>query len=182
MTRISNIRAYEVLDSRGTPTVEAVVVLETGHEGRFSVPSGASTGKHEALELRDAAEQRYGGLGVSSAVKNVLGPIKEALIGQDVSRQRELDHFLRELDGTPNKSRLGANAILAVSIACAKAAASAKRIELHQYIGGVNANVLPVPLFNVLNGGRHADSGLDVQEYMLAPFGSRRRARPFAGE
>jgi enolase len=170
--RISDVRGYEILDSRGTPTVEAVVALDSGEEGRYSVPSGASTGKHEAVELRDGENERYGGLGTRRAVAHVCGPIREALVGQDPSRQDAIDELLCRLDGTPNKARLGANALLAVSVASAKAASTAGRTPLHEYIGGPNAKRMPVPLFNVLNGGKHADSGLDVQEFMLAPFGA----------
>lgn len=171
-TRISDLRAYEVLDSRGNPTVEACVILAQGHRGSYSVPSGASTGKHEALELRDGDERRYRGLGTAKATANVLGPIRDALIGSDAGDQARLDRVLCELDGTPNKSRLGANALLAVSAAAAKAAATAHGLALYRYVGGVGATQLPVPLFNVLNGGAHADNGLDVQEYMIAPLGA----------
>jgi enolase len=171
-TRIVDLRAYEVLDSRGNPTVEACVILTRGRQGSFSVPSGASTGTHEVLELRDGDGSRYRGLGTTRALANVLGPIREALIGFDASDQARLDRVLCELDGTPNKSRLGANALLAVSAAAAKAAASAHGLALYRYVGGVGATQLPVPLFNVLNGGAHADNGLDVQEYMIVPFGA----------
>lgn len=176
ITAIRDIRGYEVLDSRGTPTVEAAVHLEGGHIGHFSVPSGASTGQHEALELRDGDESRYCGLGVSRAVANVSGPIRSELIGKDAADQRGIDSMLRDLDGTENKSRLGANAILAVSVACARAVARARGRRDDEYFAALGGNGeafrLPVPMFNVLNGGCHADSGLDIQEYMIAPYGA----------
>ncbi len=172
MARISEIRGYEVLDSRGTPTVEAAVELETGHIGHFSVPSGASTGRYEALELRDGDPSRYRKRGVRRAVKHVEGEIRTSLKGEDASQQKRVDQILCDLDGTPNKSRLGANAILAVSVACAKASASVLNVSLPRYLGGEVSTTLPVPMFNVLNGGAHADSGLDVQEYMIAPLGA----------
>jgi enolase len=159
------------LDSRGTPTVEAAVVLENQVTGSYAVPSGASTGVHEALELRDGDKSRFGGLGTSKAVANVNGAIQDALIGQDVTNQKAIDDLLISLDGTPNKEKLGANAILAASVACAKAAAASQGIPIYQYIGGSDSHRLPVPFFNVVNGGAHADSGLDVQEYMIAPYG-----------
>ena len=169
--KIVEIKAYEVLDSRGFPTVEAAVILECGATGSFAVPSGASTGKFEALELRDGDKSRYEGKGVLKAVENIKGPIRQALIGNSASKQWEIDNILRELDGTENKTNLGANATLAVSIACCKAMASYYRISVNQYLGGTSSISLPVPMFNVLNGGAHADSGLEVQEFMIVPLG-----------
>ena len=169
MTAITDIRAREILDSRGNPTVEADVVLETGTIGRASVPSGASTGKHEAVELRDGDKKRYGGKGVMQAVDAVNGEIFDALSGLDVEEQAHIDHLMIKLDGTPNKARLGANAILGVSLAVAKAAAEERGLPLFRYVGGVAAHTLPVPLMNILNGGVHADNPIDIQEFMIMP-------------
>ncbi|MDO5731526.1 phosphopyruvate hydratase [Corynebacterium sphenisci] len=168
---IIGIRALEILDSRGNPTVEVEVVLEDGSRGVAMVPSGASTGEHEAYELRDGGD-RYLGKGVQEAVANVGGRIWDALQGEFADEQRAIDRAMIELDGTPNKKDLGANAILGVSMAVAKAAAASADLELYQYIGGPNAHVLPVPMMNILNGGAHADSGVDVQEFMIAPIGA----------
>ena len=175
MARIRTLTAREILDSRGQPTVEVDVVLTDGALGRAAVPSGASTGSHEALELRDTGRaRRYHGKGVLRAVANVRGPIARALKGQDSSNQRRLDERLLRLDGTPNKSRLGANAILGASLACARAAAASRRLPLYQHLGGSRARLLPIPLMNVINGGAHADNTLDIQEFMLMPVGAAR--------
>jgi enolase len=171
MTEIVDITAREILDSRGNPTVEVDVVLEDGSLGRAAVPSGASTGAHEAVEKRDGDKRRYGGKGVTQAVDAVNGEIFDALSGTDAEDQRRLDKMLIELDGTPNKSRLGANAILGVSLAAAKAAAGSAGLPLYKYVGGVSARILPVPLMNIINGGAHADNPIDVQEFMLLPTG-----------
>ncbi len=171
--RIRTLTAREVLDSRGTPTVEVDVLLTDGSLGRAAVPSGASTGTHEALELRDAALTRYGGKGVGQAVRHVQGPIARALKGADAGQQAALDARLRELDGTPNKARLGANAILGVSLAAAKAVAASRGIPLYRSLGGSKARVLPVPLMNIVNGGAHADNTLDIQEFMIMPVGAK---------
>ena len=171
-TTIAAIHAREVLDSRGLPTIEAEVHLQGGARARAIVPSGASTGTHEALELRDGDPKRYLGKGVQTAVQHVTGPIAAALTGLDASEQRAVDQALLTLDGTPNKTHLGANALLAVSLASARAAAHAHGIPLWRWLGGVNAHLLPVPLMNVINGGAHADSGLAIQEFMLAPIGA----------
>ena len=171
MTAIIDIIAREILDSRGNPTVEVDVVLEDGSFGRAAVPSGASTGAHEAVELRDG-EDRYGGKGVQRAVESVEGEIYDALTGMDAEEQAGLDRLMIELDGTPNKSRLGANAILGVSLAVAKAAAEAHDLPLHRYLGGPQARVLPVPLMNIINGGAHADNPIDFQEFMIVPAGA----------
>ncbi|WP_027018867.1 phosphopyruvate hydratase [Corynebacterium sputi] len=168
---IIGIHALEILDSRGNPTLEVEVALEDGSIGRAAVPSGASTGEHEAYEKRDGGD-RYLGKGVQEAVANVNGPIEEELLGVFADEQRNVDQIMISLDGTPNKENLGANAILGVSMANAKAAAAATNLELYQYIGGPNAHVLPVPMMNILNGGAHADSGVDVQEFMIAPIGA----------
>lgn len=168
---IVDVRAREVLDSRGNPTVEAEVVLEDGTMGRAIVPSGASTGKFEALEIRDKDKKRYLGKGVLKAVENVNETIAPALIGMNAFDQPLVDKTLIELDGTENKSKLGANAILAVSMAVARAAANYLGLPLYKYLGGVNAKVLPVPLMNVINGGQHADNNLDLQEFMIVPAG-----------
>ncbi|MDN5723799.1 MAG: phosphopyruvate hydratase, partial [Corynebacterium sp.] len=170
MAEIMQIIAREILDSRGNPTVEVEVGLDDGSVGRAAVPSGASTGVHEAHELRDGGD-RYLGKGVLEAVSNVIGEIDEALAGIEADDQRLVDQAMIELDGTPNKSRLGANAILGVSMAVAKAAAESAGLQLFRYIGGPNGHVLPVPMMNILNGGAHADSGVDVQEFMIAPIG-----------
>jgi enolase len=171
MSEIEHVVAREVLDSRGNPTVEVEVVLDTGARGRAIVPSGASTGEHEAVELRDGGD-RYGGKGVLDAVANVNGVILDAIIGIDALDQRALDAELIALDGTDNKSRLGANALLGVSLAAAKAAAAELELPLYRYVGGVSAHVLPVPMFNVLNGGVHADNNIDLQEFMIMPIGA----------
>ena len=170
MTAIATILGREILDSRGNPTVEVEVVLKDGHHGRAAVPSGASTGAHEAHELRDGGK-RYGGKGVKKAVEAVTGEIRKALQGFDASDQAGLDRRLRELDGTENKKRLGANAILGVSLAAAKAEASAQGLPLYRYIGGADATLLPVPMMNIINGGVHADNPIDFQEFMIVPVG-----------
>ena len=172
MTAIIDIHGREILDSRGNPTVEVDVLLEDGSFGRAAVPSGASTGAHEAVELRDGDQARYLGKGVIKAVAAVNGDIAEALIGLDAEDQRELDMAMIDLDGTPNKSRLGANAILGVSLAAAKAAADARGLPLYRYVGGVSARTLPVPMMNIINGGEHADNPIDVQEFMIMPVGA----------
>ena len=169
---IVDVMAREILDSRGNPTVEVEVALDDGTVGRAAVPSGASTGVHEACELRDGDKTRFGGKGVLKAVENVNGEIAEALLGLNVLEQTYIDNLLVELDGTPNKTRLGANAILGVSLACAKAGALATGNSLYNYIGGVNAKVLPVPMMNVLNGGAHAPNSVDIQEFMVMPVGA----------
>lgn len=169
MSEITHIQARQILDSRGNPTVEAEVYTEDGGFGRAAVPSGASTGIHEAAELRDNDPSAYLGKGVLQAVENVNNHIAEALEGTEVCAQNEIDGILLDMDGTPNKSRLGANAILAVSLACARAAADELGMPLYKYIGGVNANVLPVPMMNILNGGAHADNKIDFQEFMVMP-------------
>jgi enolase len=172
MSAIADIIAREILDSRGNPTVEVDVVLESGARGRAAVPSGASTGAHEAVELRDGDKSRYGGAGVRQAVANAEGEILDAIGGQDATEQVSIDEALIDLDGTPNKSRLGANAILGVSLAVAKAAAAELELPLFRYIGGVFARVLPVPMMNILNGGKHADNPIDIQEFMIQPVGA----------
>lgn len=172
MGKIVEVRGRQIIDSRGNPTVEADITVEGGAIGRFGVPSGASTGIFEALELRDGDSSRYGGKGVAKAVDNVNGPIRELLLGRDASDQEGIDRALIDLDGTPNKSNLGANAILAVSVACAKAAASSKGEQLFSFLGGAGANVLPAPMMNILNGGAHADNALDFQEFMIIPAGA----------
>jgi len=173
MTAIANILGREVLDSRGNPTVEVEILLESGAHGRAIVPSGASTGEHEAVELRDGGK-RFLGKGVLQAVANVNNEICDAIIGLDALDQRAVDHKMVSLDGTENKSRLGANAILGVSLAVARAAASARNLPLYKSIGGDNANTLPVPMMNVLNGGVHADNNIDLQEFMIMPIGATR--------
>jgi enolase len=172
MTAIIDILAREVLDSRGNPTVEVDVTLETGERGRAAVPSGASTGKHEAVELRDGDKKRYGGKGVLKACDAVNGEIFDALSGIDAEDQLAIDRTLVELDGTENKGRLGANAILGVSLAVAKAAAAAAGQPLYRYVGGAHAHVLPVPMMNIINGGAHADNPIDIQEFMIVPVGA----------
>jgi enolase len=172
VTNIDQIHAREVLDSRGNPTVEAEVQLASGTVGRAIVPSGASTGEHEAVELRDNDAKRYKGKGVLTAVENVNGEIAEALADLDAADQRALDARMIELDGTPNKGRLGANAILAVSMAAARAAANEFGLPLYRYLGGAGANVLPTPMMNILNGGAHADNNVDFQEFMVMPVGA----------
>lgn len=169
---IDAIQAREILDSRGNPTVEVDVILASGVVGRAAVPSGASTGAHEAVELRDGDKQRYLGKGVSNAVDNVNNIIAPELEGMLVSKQPDIDQLLIELDGTENKSKLGANAILGVSLACAKAAAEIHGMPLYRYIGGTNAKELPVPMMNILNGGSHADNNVDIQEFMVMPVGA----------
>jgi enolase len=169
MSAITDIAAREILDSRGNPTVEVEVLLETGASGRAAVPSGASTGAHEAVELRDGDKKRYGGKGVLNAVANVEGEIFDALSGMDASEQVKIDDIMIDLDGTPNKSRLGANAILGVSLAVAKAAADDIGVPLYRYVGGAYARTLPVPMMNILNGGKHADNPIDIQEFMIMP-------------
>lgn len=172
MTAIIDIIGREILDSRGNPTVEVDVVLENGVLGRAAVPSGASTGAHEAVERRDGDKGRYGGKGVLDAVEAVNGEILDALSGMDAEEQGEIDASLIALDGTANKSRLGANAILGVSLAVARAAADARGLPLHRYVGGVSASLLPVPMMNILNGGAHADNPIDIQEFMVMPVGA----------
>jgi enolase len=172
MSEILNVHAREILDSRGNPTVEVEVMTEGGFIGRAAVPSGASTGTHEAVELRDGDKSRYLGRGVVKAVGNVNNIICEALIGQDAFDQRLIDKIMNDLDGTPNKGKLGANAILGVSLAVAKAAAKESNQSLYRYLGGVNAHVMPVPMMNILNGGEHADNSIDFQEFMVMPVGA----------
>ncbi len=171
MSAIADILAREILDSRGNPTVEVDVTLDSGALGRAAVPSGASTGTHEAVELRDK-DARYGGKGVRTAVANVEGEIYDAIGGMDPTEQVKIDNIMIDLDGTPNKSRLGANAILAVSLAVAKAAAADFGLPLYRYVGGVYARTLPVPMMNIINGGRHADNPIDIQEFMIQPVGA----------
>jgi enolase len=171
-TIIAEVRAREILDSRGNPTVEADVILKSGAHGRAAVPSGASTGEHEAVELRDGDKKRYLGKGVLKAVENVNKTIAPAVTGMDVSDQRELDEKMIKLDGTPNKAKLGANAILAVSMAAARANANVHHLPLFAALGGAQANVLPTPMMNILNGGAHADSNVDFQEFMAMPVGA----------
>src|SRR3989454_3008216 len=171
MSLIYDIQPRQILDSRGNPTVEADVILEAGAAGRAAVPSGASTGEHEAVELRDGDNKRYGGKGVSKAVRNVTEKILPALRGVDSLDQLTVDRIMLDLDGTETKSKLGANAILAVSLATAKAAAEAIGIPLFKYLGGPNAKVLPVPMANVINGGAHSDAPIDFQEFMIMPHG-----------
>ena len=172
MTAIVDVHARQILDSRGNPTVEVDVTLEDGSMGRAAVPSGASTGAHEAVELRDGDKSRWGGKGVMKAVQAVNGEIAEAVVGLEAENQAELDRIMIELDGSENKGRLGANAILGVSLAAAKAAAAACSLSLYRYVGGVDANLLPVPMMNILNGGVHADNGIDFQEFMVMPVGA----------
>ena len=172
ITQIQDIQAREILDSRGNPTVEAQVTLADGTRGRAAVPSGASTGEHEAVELRDGDKQRYLGKGVLKAVENVNGEIADALANSDASDQRALDQKMIELDGTENKGRLGANAILSVSMAAARASAAAFGMPLYRYLGGAGANILPTPMMNILNGGAHADNNVDFQEFMVMPVGA----------
>ncbi len=169
MSAIADITAREILDSRGNPTVEVEVMLDSGAMGRAAVPSGASTGAHEAVELRDGDKARYGGKGVLQAVANVEGEIFDAIGGMDASQQVKIDEIMIDLDGTPNKSRLGANAILGVSLAVAKAAAEDLGMPLYRYVGGVYARTLPVPMMNIVNGGKHADNPIDIQEFMIQP-------------
>lgn len=171
MSKIASVKAREILDSRGNPTVEVDIKCRDGSFGRAAVPSGASTGEHEALELRDGDKRKYLGKGVQKAVRNVNDVIAPRTIGLDVAEQAHIDKTMIELDGTPNKSKLGANAILGVSLAVAKAAANSKRLPLYRYLGGNWANILPVPLMNIINGGAHADNNLDIQEFMIVPLG-----------
>ena len=172
MTAIVDVHARQILDSRGNPTVEVDVTLEDGSLGRAAVPSGASTGAHEAVELRDGDKSRWGGKGVGKAVESVNGEIAEAVVGMEAEDQAEIDAAMIGLDGTENKGRLGANAILGVSLAVAKAAADARGLPLYRYVGGVDSNLLPVPMMNILNGGVHADNGIDFQEFMVMPVGA----------
>ena len=172
MTEIIEVTAREILDSRGNPTIEVDMMLSSGAVGRAAVPSGASTGKREALELRDKRRKRYGGKGVSRAVQNVKEIIGPAILGMDAADQAGLDLRLIGLDGSLNKSKLGANAILGVSLAAARAAAQACQLPLYRYIGGINGNMLPVPMMNIINGGAHAGNNLDIQEFMIIPMGA----------
>ncbi|MEC9078279.1 MAG: phosphopyruvate hydratase [Pseudomonadota bacterium] len=172
MTAITAIHGREILDSRGNPTVEVDVLLETGSFGRAAVPSGASTGAHEAVELRDGDKKRFGGKGVLRALDSVNGELAEALCGMDAEDQPGLDEIMVALDGTSNKARLGANAILGVSLAVAKAAAEESGLPLYRYVGGISAHIMPVPMMNILNGGAHADNSIDIQEFMIMPIGS----------
>ena len=174
MPMITQVHAREILDSRGNPTVEAEVTLESGAFGRAAVPSGASTGEREAVELRDDDPKRYGGKGVTRAVKNVNTEIRATLLGEDARKQEHIDKLMIELDGTDNKSRLGANAILAVSLATARAAAAQADLPLYQYLGGSGPLVMPVPMMNIINGGAHADNSVDFQEFMILPVGAPR--------
>jgi len=172
-TTIIDVMAREILDSRGNPTIEVDVVLDDGSFGRAAIPSGASTGAYEAVELRDSRAKRYMGKGVTRAVKNVNEVIGPEVLGMDATQQEDLDAFMIELDGTANKKKLGANAILGVSLAAAKAAADSAGLPLYRYLGGCNANIIPVPMMNILNGGRHADNNVDFQEFMIAPIGAK---------
>jgi enolase len=174
VTNIVKVIGREILDSRGNPTVEADVFLVDGNMGRAAVPSGASTGEHEAVELRDGDKSRYLGKGTTKAVAHINGEIAAALHGKDATQQSELDNAMIALDGTPNKGRLGANAILAVSMAAARAAAASGHMPLYRYLGGVSARLLPVPMMNILNGGAHADNSVDLQEFMIAPYGAEK--------
>jgi len=173
MSAIIDIHGREILDSRGNPTVEVEVILESGASGRAAVPSGASTGTHEAVELRDGDKFRYGGKGVLNAVESVNGELSDGLSGVEGSDQVAIDQMMIDLDGTANKSRLGANAILGVSLAVAKAAAAEADLPLYRYVGGVNARLLPVPMMNIINGGAHADNPIDIQEFMIMPIGAK---------
>ncbi|MBN1807649.1 MAG: phosphopyruvate hydratase [Planctomycetes bacterium] len=172
MSTIVDVKAREILDSRGNPTVEVEIMLDSGALGRAAVPSGASTGEHEAVELRDGDKKRYLGKGVLNAVRNVAETIAPRILGMDATRQRSVDLEMISLDGTDNKGKLGANAILGVSLAVAKAAAEEVGLPLYQYIGGPNAHVVPVPMMNIMNGGKHADGAVDLQEFMIAPVGA----------
>ncbi|MCK5296495.1 MAG: phosphopyruvate hydratase, partial [Alphaproteobacteria bacterium] len=172
MTSILDIRGREILDSRGTPTIEVDVTLQTGAFGRAAVPSGASTGIHEAVELRDGDKKRYFGKGVLKAVDAVNGELYDAITGMDAEEQVFIDKTMIELDGTPNKGRLGANAILGVSLAVAKAAAEEAGLSLYRYLGGATVQTLPVPMMNIINGGQHADNPIDIQEFMIMPVGA----------
>ncbi len=172
MSKIRNVKAREILDSRGNPTVEAQIILENNIQGSAAVPSGASTGAHEAVELRDGDDSRFMGKGVRQAVENVNAIIAPAITGENVYNQRNLDQILINLDGSPNKAHLGANAILSVSLAAARAASASLGVSLFRYLGGTNACILPVPMMNILNGGAHADNNLDLQEFMIVPSGA----------
>ena len=172
MSSIASVFGREILDSRGNPTVEVEVTLESGHSARAAVPSGASTGSREALEMRDGDKKRFGGKGVTKAVEHVNSEIADALTGMDVLRQVQIDNTLIDLDGTDNKSRLGANAMLGASMACARVAAEYLGLPLYKYLGGINAKVLPVPMMNIVNGGAHAPNNLDIQEFMIMPVGA----------
>jgi len=172
MSHIQSIHALEILDSRGNPTLEVFVKTDDGFEGKAAVPSGASTGEHEAVELRDQDPKRYQGKGVLKAIAHVNGPLAKLLIGKPVDRQKEIDSILLAADGTPNKSRYGANALLGISLACAKASANARKLPLYQSIGSPNSTLLPVPMMNIINGGAHADNQLDFQEFMIRPVGA----------
>src|SRR5580765_7897547 len=174
MSAIIRVHAREILDSRGNPTLEVDVELESGAIGRAAVPSGASTGEHEAVELRDGDPKRYLGKGTRKAIEHINREIAAALHGKDSTQQAQIDRIMIDLDGTPNKARLGANAILAVSMANARAAAMSRRSPLFRYLGGVAASLLPVPMMNILNGGAHADNSVDLQEFMIAPYGADR--------
>jgi enolase len=176
MSKINFVKAREIMDSRGNPTIEVDIVLENGVIGRASVPSGASTGAREAVELRDNDKKRYGGKGVQTVVRNIVKIIAPAIIGLDAAEQRRIDRLMIDLDGTKNKSRLGANALLGVSLAVAKAAANDLGVPLYRYLGGANACELPLPMMNILNGGKHADNTVDVQEFMIMPIGADRFA------
>ena len=171
-TKITKITGREILDSRGNPTVEVDVLLEDGSFGRAAVPSGASTGEHEAVELRDGDKERYMGKGVTKAVDNVNGPLAAKVTGMDALEQEAIDKVMIDLDGTPNKGKLGANAILGISMAVAKAAAASKKLPLFKYLGGDDANIIPIPMMNILNGGEHADNNVDIQEFMVMPVGA----------
>ncbi len=172
MSRIVDVRGREIIDSRGNPTVEADVVLDSGLMGRAAIPSGASTGTREAVELRDGDPRRFGGKGVRKAVEHVCGPIRDLLVGESVDDQRRIDARLIDLDGTPNKSRLGANALLAASLAAARAAAASRKLPLYRHLGGERDSVMPVPMMNIINGGAHADNSVDIQEFMILPVGA----------
>ncbi len=172
MSKIKSIHALEILDSRGNPTVEAIVTTDTGFVGKAAVPSGASTGEHEAVELRDKDKKRYAGKGVLKAVSHINGTFSKLLTGQNVWQQETIDQLMIECDSTPNKSKLGANAILGISLAVAKAGAAARKLPLYRYLGGDKANLLPIPLMNVINGGAHADNNLEFQEFMIRPQGA----------
>lgn len=172
MSKVASVHALEILDSRGNPTIQVMLTTDKGITVKAAVPSGASTGEHEAVELRDGDPKRYLGKGVKKAIGHILGPLREALLGQDILDQRRIDNLLIDLDGTSNKERLGANAILALSFATARAAAESLKLPLYRYLGGSEARVLPCPMMNVLNGGVHADNGLDFQEFMIRPVGA----------
>ncbi len=174
MSTIVKVSGIEILDSRGNPTVEAEVFLADGSVGRAAVPSGASTGEHEAVELRDGEKGRYLGKGTRKAVANINGPIANVLVGHDATLQAKIDQIMIDADGTANKSNLGANSMLAVSMAVARAAAASQKTPLYRYLGGVGACILPVPMMNIINGGAHADNSVDMQEFMIVPYGADR--------